>query len=92
MEVPRKRWQRSSGTLFSALSWARSHGCPTNPSSNGGYAFISVLSQGRTIAAALDAATAADPKFDMAINCALLIEANVIIGIREQARTAQLNA
>ena len=58
----------------------------------GGYAFISVLSQGRTIAAALDAATAADPKFDMAINCALLIEANVVIGIREQARTEQLNA
>src|SRR5262245_50252585 len=56
----------------------------------GGDAFISALSQGRTIAAALDTATAADPMFDIAINRALLIEANVVIGIREQSvhRTA----
>jgi len=58
----------------------------------GGHAFISALSQGRTIAAALDAATATDPTFDIAINRALLIEANVVIGIRERTRTAQLNA
>jgi len=58
----------------------------------GGHAFISALSQGRMIAAALDAATAADLAFDMAINRALLIEANVVIGIREQACTEQLNA
>jgi len=58
----------------------------------GGHAFISALSQGRTIAAALDAATATDPTFDIAINRALLIEANVVIGIREQTRTARLNA
>ena len=57
-----------------------------------GHAFISALSQGRTIAAALDAATATDPQFDIAINRALLIEANIVIGICEQARTAQLNA
>src|SRR5262245_29272025 len=57
----------------------------------GGDAFISALSQGRTIAAALDTATAADPMFDIAINRALLIEANVVIGIREQALTEQLN-
>jgi len=58
----------------------------------GGHAFISALLQGRTIAAALDAATAADPKFDIAINRALLIEANGVIGIREQANAKQLNA
>ena len=58
----------------------------------GGHAFISALSQGRTIAAALDAATATDPTFDIAINRALLIEANIVIGIREQACTARLNA
>jgi hypothetical protein len=58
----------------------------------GGHAFISALSQGHTIAAALDAATATDPTFDIAINRALLIEANVVISIREQARTEQLNA
>ena len=57
-----------------------------------GHAFISALSQGRTIAAALDAATATDPQFDIAINRALLIEANIVIGIREQACTARLNA
>jgi hypothetical protein len=48
----------------------------------GGHAFISALSQERAIAEALDTATAADPKFDIAINRALLIEANVVIGIR----------
>ena len=58
----------------------------------GGHAFIGALSQGCTIVAALEAATAADPKFDIAINRALLIEANVVIGIREQARTEQLDA
>ena len=36
--------------------------------------------------------TAANPKVDIAINHALLIEANIVIGICEQARTAQLNA
>ena len=53
---------------------------------------LAPLSQGGAIAAALDAATAADPKFDIAINRALLIGANVVIGNCEQARTAQLNA
>ena len=53
---------------------------------------LAPLSQGGTIAAALDAETAANPKVDIAINHALLIEANIVIGICEQARTAQLNA
>jgi Putative DNA-binding domain len=58
----------------------------------GGYAFISALSQGRTIATAIDAGIAADPKFDIATNHALLIEANVVVGFRERARIGQLNA
>jgi hypothetical protein len=58
----------------------------------GGYAFLNALSQGRTIAAAIDAGIAADPKFDIATNRALLIEANVVVGVRERARIEQLNA
>lgn len=58
----------------------------------GGHAFISALSQGATIAAAIDAGVSADPKFDIATNRALLIEANVVVGIRERARIEQLNA
>jgi hypothetical protein len=58
----------------------------------GGYAFISALSHGSTIAAAIDAGIAADPKFDIAINRALLVEANVVVGIHERARMEQLNA
>jgi len=56
----------------------------------GGYAFISALSQGRTLAEALDAGNAADPRFDSAINRALLLEANVVTGIRERARVERL--
>ena len=36
-EEPRKRRRRSSGMLLSALSWAWSHGCPTDPAINGRY-------------------------------------------------------
>jgi hypothetical protein len=57
----------------------------------GGYAFISALSQGRTLAEALDAGNA-DPRFDSAINRALLLEANVVTGIRERARVGRLIA
>lgn len=52
----------------------------------GGCAFISALSQGRTVAAAIDAGVAAAPKFDIATNLALLIESDVVVGIRERAR------
>lgn len=51
----------------------------------GGYAFISALSQGRTIAEAVDAGAAAAAKFDIAANVAFLIEADVVVGIRERA-------
>ena len=58
----------------------------------GGYAFISALSQGRTLAEALDAGNAADPRFDSAINHALLLEANVVTGIRERARRCSIRS
>src|SRR5262249_12533051 len=45
----------------------------------GGHAFISALSQGRTIAAALGAAAPPDPPFDIAINPAPFIEANLAV-------------
>jgi hypothetical protein len=60
--------------------------------SAGGYAFIGALSQGRTLAEALDAGNAGDPRFDRAINRALLLEANVVTGIRERARVERLTA
>jgi hypothetical protein len=62
------------------------------PLPSGGYAFISALSQGRTLAEALDVGNAADPRFDSAINRALLLEANVVTGIRERARVERLTA
>jgi hypothetical protein len=52
----------------------------------GGYPFIRALSQGETVSAAIDAAVAAAPHFDIAVNLAFLIEANVVIGIRQRAR------
>src|SRR5262245_18499137 len=58
----------------------------------GGCAFIRALSQGRTLAAAFDAGIAADPRFDIPTDRALLLEANVVTGIRERARVEQPNA
>jgi hypothetical protein len=52
----------------------------------GGYPFIRALSQGETVSAAIDATVAATPHFNIAVNLAFLIEANVVIGIRQRAR------
>jgi hypothetical protein len=58
----------------------------------GGYAFINALSQGSTLAEAFGAGNTADPRFDSAINRALLLEANVVTGIRERAGVERLTA
>jgi hypothetical protein len=58
----------------------------------GGYAFINALSQGSTLAEARNAGNAADPRFDSAISRALLLEANVVVGIRERAGVERLTA
>jgi hypothetical protein len=58
----------------------------------GGYAFIGALSQGRTLAEARDAGNTADPTFDFAVNRALLLEAKVVVGIRERAGLERLTA
>ena len=51
----------------------------------GGYAFFRALSEGQTVTTAVRAATAAASKFDVASNLALLIDANVTVGIHEAA-------
>jgi hypothetical protein len=51
----------------------------------GGYTFVRALSEGQTVTIAVRAATAATSKFDVASNLALLIDANVIVGIHEAA-------
>jgi hypothetical protein len=51
----------------------------------GGYTFVRALSEGQTVATAVRAATAATSKFDVASNLALLMDANVIVGIHEAA-------
>jgi hypothetical protein len=51
----------------------------------GGYAFLSELSKGKTVATAAEIATAVSPKFDVASNLALLDDAKVVVGIHEAA-------
>ena len=51
----------------------------------GGYAFVGALSLGERIAAAAKAAVAAAPDFDVDCALALLAEANIVIGFRENA-------
>jgi hypothetical protein len=56
----------------------------------GGHAFISALSEGHTVATAVEAGKAATPDFDVASNLAILIEANIVVGFREDERAEQL--
>jgi hypothetical protein len=49
----------------------------------GGYTFIRALSEGQTVAMAVRAATAATSEFEVAPNLALLMDANVIVGIHQ---------
>jgi hypothetical protein len=56
----------------------------------GGHAFISALSEGHTVATAVEAGKAAAPDFDVASNLAILIEANIVVGFREDERAEQL--
>ena len=51
----------------------------------GGYPFISALSKGRTIAAAMRAGTAAAQDFDIDCNLTFLIDAKIIVDIGEDA-------
>ena len=51
----------------------------------GGHAFVSALAEGQTMATAVAAGTAVTPDFDVASNLALLIDANIVVGFREDA-------
>jgi len=53
----------------------------------GGYAFIEGLSKGWTVAAAIEAGSAAVAKFDAFANLALFTEAQIVVGFRERPRT-----
>jgi len=47
----------------------------------GGHAFLSRLSDGATLAVAIEAAAVADPAFDPAVNLRVLIDANIVVGL-----------
>jgi len=49
----------------------------------GGYTFLRALSEGQTVAIAVRAATAATSEFEVVSNLALLMDANVIVGIHQ---------
>jgi hypothetical protein len=49
----------------------------------GGFAFLTALSRGATLAEAAEAAMDAAPDFDLAVNLSVLIQANIVIGFRE---------
>jgi Putative DNA-binding domain len=50
---------------------------------SGGYAFLSALSEEKTVATAVQIATEVSPKFDVASNLTLLDDAKVVVGIQE---------
>jgi Putative DNA-binding domain len=51
----------------------------------GGHAFIAALSEGRTVAAAVEAGMAATKDFDIAANLMVLINADIVVGVGESA-------
>jgi Putative DNA-binding domain len=55
----------------------------------GAYAFLLALARGQTVATAIRIASAATPEFEAASNLALLMDANVVVGIREVIRDNQ---
>ena len=50
-----------------------------------GHAFINALAEGHTIAMASAAGVAVAPDFDIASNLSLLADANVVVGLRDDA-------
>jgi hypothetical protein len=49
----------------------------------GGFAFLTALSRGATLAEAAEAATYAAPDFDLAVNLSVMIEASIVTGFLE---------
>jgi hypothetical protein len=54
----------------------------------GGFAFLTALSRGATMAEAAEAATHAAPDFDLAVNLSVLIEASIVTGFHGNEATA----
>jgi hypothetical protein len=54
----------------------------------GGFAFLTALQRGATMAEAAEAATHAAPDFDLAVNLSVLIEARIVTGFLEAAAIA----
>jgi hypothetical protein len=52
---------------------------------SGGYAFLSALSEGKTVATAVESATEASPRFDVVSCLMLLDDASMVVGIQEAA-------
>jgi hypothetical protein len=49
----------------------------------GGYAFLRALSEGKTVATAVEIATEVAPEFDVASSLRLIDDAKVVVGIQE---------
>ena len=58
--------------------------------SAGGYAFIGALTGLMPLSAAVAAATAADPDFDLSANLAMLIETNIVVGFGQAESCAMV--
>ena len=54
----------------------------------GGFAFLTALRRGATMAEAADAAMAAAPDFNLAINLSVMIQANIVTGFLEDEAIA----
>ena len=71
-----ERWSAESALVACPIAEVEVRRLPP-----GGYAFISALSQGLTMADAIDAGVAAVPSLDIAANLAFLIEAHIVLGV-----------
>jgi hypothetical protein len=52
----------------------------------GGFAFLTALRRGATMAEAAEATMDAAPDFDLAVNLSVLIKANIVVGFEDEAR------
>jgi Putative DNA-binding domain len=75
-----KRWRAEAALV--ARPFVEVEVCRLPP---GGNAFIVALSQGKTMATAVEAGMGAAREFDVGSNLAMLIEAEIVVGVRESA-------
>jgi hypothetical protein len=75
-----ERWRAESALVARPLLEVEVRRLPP-----GGYAFLRAVSEGQTVAMAMQVAAVAAPKFEVASNLALLMGTNVLVGIHEAA-------